>query len=325
MRKNFHFPNEWKKVTTFVKFCESCIKNVGIVKCQTELQEFPLPEQPFEVISADLLGPLPETADGQKYILAVVDFLTRYSILIPIKNKEAITVTEAFRKKVFSQFGVPRILLSDCGTEFKNNTMTSLCKEYRVKKVEVAPAKPNSNGLVERVNQKTIRSLKHYLNADTEDTWDLLLPEINTAINTAFNSTLGDNSHFLLFGYDHRHIASVPSPNNLQPIYNYDEFYSVITNKFQQIRKYLHTRIPSETKKFINIKNKNAKNRFLKVNDRCFLKTPVMPGENKKFSAHYDGPYQVLKILSKFKYLIRPTHASSKQTRVAHIDNMIAR
>ena len=56
--------------------------------------------QPFQRMSIDLVGPLTETAAGFKYILSCIDAFTNYVTFIPIPNKEAATVVDAFFRKL---------------------------------------------------------------------------------------------------------------------------------------------------------------------------------------------------------------------------------
>jgi hypothetical protein len=44
----------------------------------------------------DLLGPLPESRRGNKYLLVVSDYFTRWVEAYPLPNSEAITVTQVF-------------------------------------------------------------------------------------------------------------------------------------------------------------------------------------------------------------------------------------
>ena len=59
---------------------------------------------------------------GNKNILVVVDHLTGFPIAVPLKNKEASTVVDAFYDKVILEHTAPHIILSDNGKEFVNET-----------------------------------------------------------------------------------------------------------------------------------------------------------------------------------------------------------
>ena len=59
-------------------------------------------------------------SEGNRFILSVIDHLTRFLILIPIKSKEAAVVVRHLIDRVFSVFGPPETLHSDQGKEFQH-------------------------------------------------------------------------------------------------------------------------------------------------------------------------------------------------------------
>ena len=46
----------------------------------------PLPviDEPFECIAMDIVGPLPRSNSGNKYVLVVCDYATRYPEAVPL-------------------------------------------------------------------------------------------------------------------------------------------------------------------------------------------------------------------------------------------------
>ncbi|GFU83029.1 retrovirus-related Pol polyprotein from transposon 412 [Trichonephila clavipes] len=73
---------------------------------------------PFERIAFDILGPLPRTASGNKYLLVVMDYFTKWPEVYPIPDQEAPTVAEAVVQHWISRYGVPLQLHSDQGRNF---------------------------------------------------------------------------------------------------------------------------------------------------------------------------------------------------------------
>ncbi|GFV81608.1 retrovirus-related Pol polyprotein from transposon 412 [Trichonephila clavipes] len=74
---------------------------------------------PFERIAFDILGPLPRTASGNKYLLVVIDYFTKWPEVYPIPDQEAPTVAEAVVQHWISRYGVPLQLHSDQGKKFR--------------------------------------------------------------------------------------------------------------------------------------------------------------------------------------------------------------
>eukprot|EP00731_Ephydatia_muelleri_P009135 Em0004g1473a len=70
----------------------------------------------------DIMGPLPETSRGNKYILVIADYFTKWSEAYPIPNMEAITVAKCLVNEFICRFGVPEQLHSDQGRNFEIST-----------------------------------------------------------------------------------------------------------------------------------------------------------------------------------------------------------
>lgn len=76
----------------------------------------PIMTEPFQRIAVDIVGPLqPVTDRGNRYILTIIDYATRYPEAIALQGIEAERVTEAL-VDVFSRVGVPGEMLTDQGT-----------------------------------------------------------------------------------------------------------------------------------------------------------------------------------------------------------------
>ena len=56
---------------------------------------------PMQIVSVDIMGPLPETQDGCKYVLVAADHFTRWVEVYAIKNQEATTVPRKIVDEMF--------------------------------------------------------------------------------------------------------------------------------------------------------------------------------------------------------------------------------
>jgi hypothetical protein len=83
----------------------------------------PLIDTPFKRVAVDLIGPITPVSDrGNRYILTVVDYATRYPEAMALKNIETETVAEAL-VDIFTRVGVPQEMLSDMGAQFTSGLM----------------------------------------------------------------------------------------------------------------------------------------------------------------------------------------------------------
>ena len=101
----------------------------------------------------ELVGPLPETARGNKWILALSDHFTRWQNALALPDATAPTVATGLKEHAFCYFGLPEQIHSDQGAQFEGELMVELCDIWGIKKTRTSPYHPQGNGVVERGNR----------------------------------------------------------------------------------------------------------------------------------------------------------------------------
>ena len=114
----------------------------------------------MERIAIDILGPLPETQQKNKFILVVSDYFTKWTESYPIPNQEVTTVAEKLVSEFICRFGVPRQLHSDQGTNFESKVFAEVCRLLDIEKTRTTPLHPQSDN---RWSVLTEPSLKCYV------------------------------------------------------------------------------------------------------------------------------------------------------------------
>ena len=132
--KRLHY---WKgmkaSITTHIKNCDNCQKHNLQVVPYAKLH-FNTATFPMEFISMDLIGELyPPSKSGHKYALTVICMLTGYVFCVPLKRKQATEVLQAYIDNIYAKFSGSLKILSDNGTEFKNQLFKKIAKELGVK------------------------------------------------------------------------------------------------------------------------------------------------------------------------------------------------
>ena len=125
----------WKglkaSVSKHIKQCMMCQKtNIQVVK-YAQLY-FSTPRLPMQFISMELFGPLYPSSNGHHYALTVIHILTGYTLCIPLKKKTASEVVQAYIDEVYAKFGGSMKILSDNGTEFKNQLLMDVATQLGV-------------------------------------------------------------------------------------------------------------------------------------------------------------------------------------------------
>ena len=82
----------------------------------------------MDFISMDLIGKFnPPSSQGNKFTLRVICMLSSWMWCIPIVDKSAPVVVQAYLKNVHHLFGPSQKILSDNGSEFKNQLFRNHC------------------------------------------------------------------------------------------------------------------------------------------------------------------------------------------------------
>jgi hypothetical protein len=68
----------------------------------------------FDVWGIDFMGPFPNS-EGCKYILVVVDYVSKWVEALPCQTTDAMHSKRMFHEVIFPRYGVPRIVISDGG------------------------------------------------------------------------------------------------------------------------------------------------------------------------------------------------------------------
>ena len=103
-------------VEKWVKECKQCQRrNSPPHRAQAPLETIQA-EYPFQKISWDIMGPLPVSAKGHKYILVVTDLFTKWVEAFPLRSTESTTLATVLVDEIVCRlYGVPTNIHSDQG------------------------------------------------------------------------------------------------------------------------------------------------------------------------------------------------------------------
>jgi hypothetical protein len=88
-------------IEDYVKQCKSCkVNKVLGPRGKAHMEITTTARQPFEKCCLDIVGPLTETQEGNKYIFTFQDELSKFLVAIPIPRQDAETVAREFVKHI---------------------------------------------------------------------------------------------------------------------------------------------------------------------------------------------------------------------------------
>ena len=197
--QNFYWPGIFADIAKYCRSCTECQKTAR--KRQSDrvpLISLPIIDTPFKRIGIDILGPLPRSKAGNRYILVMCDYSTRYPEAIPMANQETETIAQSLIK-FFSQVGIPEEIISDQGSNFMARLLKRICEKLCIDRIQCSPYYKGSNGLVERFNGTLRQMLRKYAKDDPL-MWDTYIPYLLFAYREVPHESTGFSPFELLYG-----------------------------------------------------------------------------------------------------------------------------
>jgi hypothetical protein len=108
------WPGMKQELEEYIRVCEICQKNkITQNKTEMPMKLTTTPEVVWEKCALDIVGPLTQTLDGNRYVLTFQDELSKYTLAIPIESQDAVTIAKVFVEEVILKFGIPQMILTD--------------------------------------------------------------------------------------------------------------------------------------------------------------------------------------------------------------------
>ena len=171
---------------------------------------------PFHMVAIDVVGPLPETERGNKYIVCCMDYYTKWPMAFPTKDQTGETLSEIFQEQIIPMYGVPRILISDQGPAFKSHLFQMETESVGTKLCYTSPYRHQANGLVEKWNRTLMGMIRPLTELEPRQ-WDRFIGGVLLAYRTTPHCSTGNTPFFLMQGRD----PDIPGERKLFSMENY--------------------------------------------------------------------------------------------------------
>ena len=299
LKTRCYWPNMYETIRSYIKSCVACGKyHINRQKPPGHLQPIPPPQGIFDLVGIDFWGPTPESsASGNRYVIVLTDYLTKYVIAKAVPRNTAM-VTAEFLLDVSLTFGVPKHILTDNGSHFRNELMNSLTSVLGCQQVFITPYHAQANGVVERWNA-TMRPKSNALHDKNLNNWDTHLAGIVGAYNTGLHATTGFSPSYLMFGRE----ISLPfdSARPVVSISKPSDYLTYLAHHRQLVLQAARDNIRRNQGITKARYDKNRSNPNYQVGDLVLIRQHRPHG---KTDPSYLGPYRVTKCISPLTYIV---------------------
>lgn len=322
VKQNFFWYNMYKNVKNYVATCHSCIERKGFAApSKAPLQKVPTASRPFQKCSIDAVGPLVTSRNGNKWLLVLTDYFSRYPEAYPVPDIKSSTVAKVLIDFI-SRHGLMEVFYSDRGANFISEAMQQVYDTLGIKKQHTVSYNPQGNGVVERLNKTLIDSLSHLVSLNQTD-WCERVPLALMAFRTAYHRTIKQTPAFIVYGRDlvmpyDLIFSSKFRTYNDNPTY-VQELIPKLQQTFSLVKENLEKAADNQVAS--TVASRSLKN--IQVGDLVYLHTPkIKVHTSKKLSKLNHGPYRVTRKFSPVLFEITSLQNLSHKQKT-HINRLI--
>ena len=265
----------------------------------------------------DIVGSLPKSARGHRYVLVIVDYYTRYPEAVPLRTATGKTIAkEPFL--LFSRVGVVDEILTDQGTRFMSQVLKEMCRLLHISQLRMSVYHPQTDGFVEWFNKILKRMLRKLVNTDGRD-WDQLLPYLMFVVHEVPQSSTGFAPFELLYGRQPQGLLDLAKesweqqPSRHRTLIDHVETMDQRMVQLWPIVREHMERVQAEQARLYN---RSAQVREFQPGDQMMV---LVPTSECKFLAKWHGPYEVVERVGPVNYKVRQP-GRRRATQVYHIN-----
>ena len=303
---HFFWPGMHADVVRYCRSCEQCQRTSPKGKVtKVPLGSTPLIDEPFRRVAMDLVGPIePATSRGNRFILTVVDYATRYPEAVALRRIDTQTVAEAL-VDIYSRVGIPREVLTDRGSQFTSELMREVSRLLSIRQMTTTPYHPACNGLVERFNG-TLKSMLRKMCEEQPKDWDRYLNPLLFAYREAVQESTGFSPFELLFGRVVRGplaiLRELWTGEVLEPDTKTTYQYVLdLKDRLEATCQVAQGNLSKSAERYKRQYNRKAKDRKFAVGDEVLL---LLPTDTNKLLMHWQGPFEVVQKVGQLDYKI---------------------
>jgi hypothetical protein len=306
------WPGMYRDIRKYVAQCIPCQRHKGSILKNRPLFST-MPNHTWETACIDLVGPLPLSDKGNKYICVITDPFTKWAEAIALPNKSDQAVSEAIFNGLICRHSVPKYIRTDQGTEFTNNLMLRLMDRMNIRHKKTCPYYPQANGHVERFNRTLVESLAK--NCEFEPSkWEHFLEGTLFAYRTSTHAVLNCSPFEMLYGRQPTlpiHILNSTNADLATDVIQYGTRLTYnLVHMSKVVKRMLKDTAQARNKEWLQ----TAKPLTLRVGDWILLRDRKIKlrklvqttsshtghtskADSAKFQSEWLGPYKVIKVL----------------------------
>ena len=310
-RQLYHVSGWWwpgmkRDIAVEIANCDPCARYT-VVKTGYHPFSFITAVGPWDHLQIDTSVHLPESADGFKSLLVIIDVFTGFIVLRPLRQHTAEEVAKVLLE-LFMLFGLPKIIQSDNGPEFVNEIIREFVTISGIDHRLISPYNPRADGKVERSIGTIMGCIKKQLHGSDKH-WPLFTPFTQYCFNSKVAALTNSSAFALMFNR---------LPNQMKNFADLDLQSMDITQWRQKCNKVIEVIYPAVASTILDKKQRmvehlNKRRNIISatafpsgatvmLKDAKYIKNPEL---KPKFEPKYVGPYFIVRRARNGAYVVK--------------------
>jgi hypothetical protein len=292
--QHYWWPDMEKDVKRWVEGCETCQRfRKAKEPRKTEMKPI-IANHAFEIIGMDIVTPLKVSMKGNKHLVVITDYYTKWAEAYALPDIEAETIARVLIREIISRHGAPRRIITDRGSQFMSKVFREVTELIQMKHSPSTAYHPQTDGQTERTIG-TITNILKKLVKEEED-WELQLPYALFAYRTAVHEATKETPFFLLYGRDPQLPADAFLKGWVEKASNPEALSKEVAIRFQNARKRVIETVQIYKERMKERSDKRIKPDPFREGDQVWLDKPnKRKNESQKFKVRWLGPYRIIK------------------------------
>lgn len=300
IRQRYYWPKMASEIRLYVQQCGTCkeVKPASI-PVTPEMGNMRIANRPWQIISADYIGPLPRSRRGNQHILVVADYFSKWVMIQPVRSISSSNLCTILKEQWILRNSAPEVIITDNGSCFVSKEFNELLKQFNITHWLNSRYHSQANP-VERVNRTINTAIRTYVKED-QRLWDSRTAEIEMLLNTSVHSSTGFTPYFITHGHE---LSETGSDHKLA---RHDE--NLTAEQSNERRKQMFTRIYELVTKNLEKAHQASRNHY-NLRHRQFAKSFVdgqlvyrknmkLSNAAEKYNAKYGPQFLPCRVMKK--------------------------
>jgi len=207
--------------------------------------------------------------------------------------------------QVFCDFGLPKVIQSDNGTEYVNELVELFAKMAGIDHRLISAYHPRANGLAERYVKSAVNTVRKAMDINVID-WDYYVPGVQLSLNNKTSERTKSAPFTLMFARTLNGFQDYSTAKPMKPMPN-KELLKRIEDMSNVVFPAVRDRVQLVKSKQTQSYNDAHKMVDFPIGSHAMLKKPI---KATKLEAPYTGPYEIMRKTQGGSYLLKDTQAN---------------